>query len=57
MRVPEQVDQNGDMANAARLSKTAVATFYAYILFLIFHIYIYIISYLYLFVKKVYKLG
>ena len=38
-QVPEQVDQNGDKANAARLSKTAVATFYTYILFLIFHVY------------------
>ncbi|CAH3164939.1 unnamed protein product [Porites evermanni] len=37
--VPEQVAQNGDMANAARLRKTAVATFYMYILFSIFHIY------------------
>ena len=27
-QVPEQVAQNGDMANAARLRKTAVATFY-----------------------------
>ena len=39
LQVPEQVAQNGDMANAARLRKTAVATFYMYILFLIFHIY------------------
>ena len=39
LQVPEQVDQNGDMANTARLRKTAVATFYMYILFLIFHIY------------------
>ena len=39
LQVPEQVDQNGDMANVARLRKTAVATFYMYILFLIFHIY------------------
>jgi len=36
LQVPEQVAQNGDMANAARLRKTAVATFYMYILFLIF---------------------
>ena len=36
LQVPEQVAQNGDMANAARLRKTAVATFYTYILFLIF---------------------
>ena len=28
LQVPEQVAQNGDMANAARLRKTAVATFY-----------------------------
>ncbi|CAH3127996.1 unnamed protein product [Porites lobata] len=28
LQVPEQVDQNGDMANTARLRKTAVATFY-----------------------------
>ncbi|CAH3127946.1 unnamed protein product, partial [Porites lobata] len=34
LQVPEQVAQNGDMANAARLRKTAVATFYMYILFL-----------------------
>ena len=27
LQVPEQVAQNGDMANAARLRKTAVATF------------------------------
>ena len=27
-QVPEQVAQNGDMANNARLRKTAVATFY-----------------------------
>ena len=33
LQVPEQVAQNGDMANAARLRKTAVATFYVYILF------------------------
>ena len=34
LQVPEQVaHQNGDMANAARLRKTAVATFYVYILF------------------------
>ena len=33
LQVPEQVAQNGDMANAARLRKTAVATFYMYILF------------------------
>ena len=33
LQVPEQVDQNGDMANTARLRKTAVATFYVYILF------------------------
>ena len=39
LQVPEQVDQNGDMANVARLRKTAVATFYMYILFLISHIY------------------
>ena len=39
LQVPEQVAQNGDMANTARLRKTAVATFYMYILFLIFHIY------------------
>ena len=39
LQVPEQVAQNGDMANAARLRKTAVATFYMYILFLIFHTY------------------
>ena len=39
LQVPEQVAQNGDMANAVRLRKTAVATFYTYILFLIFHIY------------------
>ena len=39
LQVPEQVAQNGDMANAARLRKTAVATFHMYILFLIFHIY------------------
>ena len=35
-QVPEQVAQNGDIANTARLRKTAVATFYVYILFLIF---------------------
>ena len=35
LQVPEQVAQNGDMANAARLRKTAVATFYVYILFLV----------------------
>ena len=29
----QQVTQNGDMANTARLRKTAVATFYVYILF------------------------
>ena len=39
LQVPEQVAQNGDMANAARLRKTALSTFYTYILFLIFHIY------------------
>ena len=33
LQVPEQVAQNGDMANTARLRKTAVATFYVYILF------------------------
>ena len=33
LQVPEQEAQNGDMANAARLTKTAVATFYVYILF------------------------
>ena len=33
LQVPEQVAQNRDMANAARLRKTAVATFYVYILF------------------------
>ena len=33
LQVPEQVAQNGDMANAARLTKTAIATFYVYILF------------------------
>ena len=33
LQVPEQEAQNGDMANAARLRKTAVATFYVYILF------------------------
>ena len=33
LQVPEQVAQNGDMANTARLRKTAVATFYMYILF------------------------
>ncbi|CAH3127993.1 unnamed protein product [Porites lobata] len=43
LQVPEQVAQNGDMANAARLRKTAVATFYMYILFLIFHIYRYFV--------------
>ena len=37
--VPEQVAQDGDMTNASRLRKTAVATFYMYILFLIYHIY------------------
>ena len=31
LQVPEQVAQNGDMANAARLRKTAVATFYIFI--------------------------
>ena len=35
LQIPEQVAQNGDMANAARLRKTAVATFYVYILFLV----------------------
>ena len=36
LQVPAQVaHQNGDMANAARLRKTAVATFYVYILFLV----------------------
>ena len=39
LQVPEQVAQNGDMANAPRLRKTALATFYMYMLFLIFHIY------------------
>ena len=39
LQVPEQVAQNGDMENAARLRKTAVATFCTDILFLIFHIY------------------
>ena len=39
LQVPEQVDQNGNMENTARLRKTAVATFYMYILFLISHIY------------------
>ena len=39
LQVPEQVAQNRDMANAARLKKTAVATFYMYILFLICHTY------------------
>ena len=38
LQVPEQVAQNGDKANAARLRKTAVATFYMYILFLFFNI-------------------
>ena len=33
LQVPEQVAQNRDMANTARLRKTAVATFYVYILF------------------------
>ena len=47
LQVPEQVAQNGDMANAARLRKTAVATFYTYILFLIFHIYSLFKTYLY----------
>ena len=31
----QQVVQNGDMANAARQKKTAVATFYVYIVFLV----------------------
>ena len=39
LQVPEQVAHNGDMANALRLRKTGVATFYMYILFFIFHIY------------------
>ena len=47
LQVPEQVAQNGDMANAARLRKTAVATFYTYILFLIFHIYSLFKKYIY----------
>ena len=38
LQVPEQVAQDGDMENAARLRKTALAIFYMYILFLIFHI-------------------
>ena len=39
LQVPEQVDQNGNMENTARLRKTAVATFYMYILFFISHTY------------------
>ena len=39
LQEPEQVAQNGDMANVARPRKTNVATFYMYIFFLIFHIY------------------
>ena len=31
----QQVEQNGEMANAARLRKTALATFYVYLLFLV----------------------
>ena len=33
LQVPEQEAQNGDMANATRFRKTAVATFYVYTLF------------------------
>ena len=38
LQVPEQVAQNRDMANAARLRKTAVATFYVYILFSVYYL-------------------